>query len=254
VKVAAIQHDVVWEDRDANLARLGPMVAAAAAAGARLAVLSEMFSTGFTMATDRMAEPVDGPSTQFLVDRATAYGLWVGGSIPVRDEGFDPRPTNCFVLAAPDGTVTRYRKRHPFSKAGEHEHYAPGDELVTVDVEGVRTSLFVCYDLRFGADWWQLAPDTDCYLVVASWPAIRREHWRTLVRARAIENQAYVVAVNRVGEGDRVRYRGDSMVIGPFGAVLADPGDGEQVVCADVDPAVVASTRERFPFLSDRRA
>ena len=158
------------------------------------------------------------------------------------------------MLAAPDGTVHRYRKIHPFSYSGEHERFDAGDGFVTVDVDGVRCSLFVCYDLRFADEFWALAPDTDCYLVPANWPAKRRDHWRTLLRARAIENQAYVVGVNRVGEGGGLEYVGDSAIIGPFGEELADGADaGEAVLLADVDPAHVASIRERFPFLTDRR-
>jgi predicted amidohydrolase len=150
--------------------------------------------------------------------------------------------------------VHRYRKIHPFSYSGEHERYDAGDQLTTVDVDGVRCSLFVCYDLRFADEFWAVADRTDCYLVPANWPAARREHWRTLLRARAIENQAYVVGVNRVGEGGGLAYAGDSAIIGPFGEELADGADaGEAVLLADVDPAHVAEVRARYPFLSDRR-
>jgi predicted amidohydrolase len=124
---------------------------------------------------------------------------------------------------------------------------------VTVDVDGLRTSLFVCYDLRFADEFWPLAPVTDCYVVVANWPEKRREHWRALLRARAIENQAYVVGVNRVGRGGDLDYVGDSVVVDPLGdAVEAPPGE-ECVLVGDVDPDRVAEIRARFPFLQDRR-
>jgi predicted amidohydrolase len=253
VKVAAIQHDIVWEDPAANFARLAPRLAEAAAAGARLAVLTEMYSTGFSMDTARVAEPVDGPSARFLADQAVAHDLWVCGSVPEVHPG-DARPANTLVLAAPDGAVHRYRKIHPFSYGGEHEQYAAGDELVTVAIDGVRCSLFVCYDLRFADEFWGLAATTDCFVIVANWPAARREHWRTLVRARAIENQAYVVAVNRVGRGGKLDYVGDSAVIGPFGEEVAvADGAVEVTLYADVDPEHVAATRARYPFLPDRR-
>lgn len=180
MKVAAIQHDIVWEDPDANFAHLAPLIADAAAQGARLAVLSEMYSTGFSMAADRIAEPAGGASSAFLAEQATTHGMWVCGSLPERAEGA-ARPSNCLVLAGPDGTILRYSKIHPFSFAGEHDHYEAGDKHVTVMVEGVRLSLFVCYDLRFADEFWALAGDTDCYIVVANWPALRREHWNTLV-------------------------------------------------------------------------
>lgn len=257
MKVAAVQHDIVWEDPDANFRRLAPLVADAAAEGARLVVLTEMYSTGFSSDTARIAEPEGGPSTRFLADQAVGQGVWVCGSLPERAAGAD-RPTNCLVLAGPGGELHRYAKVHPFSYAREHERFAPGDRLVTVEVEGVRVSLFVCYDLRFADEFWSLAHGTDCYLVVANWPAPRRDHWRTLLRARAIENQAYVVGVNRAGSGGGLDYAGDSAVIGPFGEELAvatddGPVGAEQTLYADVDPAHVGAIRARYPFLPDRR-
>jgi len=252
VKVALIQHDIVWEDPDANFERLAPLIAEAAGQGARLAVLTEMYSTGFSMAAERIAEPAGGPSTAFLVDQAAANRLWVCGSLPELAHGAS-RPSNCLVLAGPDGTILRYRKIHPFSFAGEHERYEAGDKHVTVMVEDVRLSLFVCYDLRFADEFWALAADTDCYVVVANWPAARRDHWRTLLRARAIENQAYVAGVNRVGTGGSLEYRGDSALIGPFGEVDAEAGDAETVVVVEAMPDRVAEVRASYPFLDDRR-
>ena len=252
MKVAAIQHDIVWEDAPATCAHLEPMVAQAAAEGARLVVLTEMFSTGFSMDTDKIAESPDGPSTQFLVDQATRHGIWIGGSLPERPEG-QRLPFNRFVLAAPDGTTHRYAKIHPFSYAREQERFAAGDEHVSVDVEGTRCSLFVCYDLRFADEFWALAEQTHCYLVVANWPESRRAHWRSLLVARAIENQAYVIGVNRVGSGGGLDYVGDSQIVDPLGEVLVESTGDEAVLVADVDPERVAEVREKFPFLADRR-
>ena len=162
------------------------------------------------------------------------------------------------MLAGPNGELHRYAKVHPFTYAGEDEHFAAGEKLVTVDVAGVRCSLFVCFDLRFADEFWQLAEDTDCYLVPANWPAARREHWTALLRARAIENQAYVVGLNRVGEGRRrdggaLPYSGDSMIVDPLGRALSQASQVETTVSATVDPQVVADVRGRFPFLRDRR-
>jgi omega-amidase len=252
VRVSGIQHDIVWEQPDANFARLAPMIANAAAGGARLIVLTEMFSTGFSMATDRIAEPEAGPSVAFLVEQARAHGVWVCGSAPVRAGDAD-RPANRLVLAAPDGSLRHYDKIHPFSYGREHEHYAAGSSFLTVDIEGLRVSGFVCYDLRFADEFWALAPDTDCYVVVANWPASRRAHWKALLVARAIENQAYVVGVNRVGEGRNLAYAGDSMIVDPLGEVLASAAQTETTISANVDAAQVAKVRAEFPFLQDRR-
>jgi len=252
VKVAAIQHDIVWEDPKANFDHLAPMIATAAEAGARLVALTEMFSTGFSMRAKQIAEPVGGPSTQFLVEQAHFHDVWVCGSIPELRDG-SARPFNQLVLAEPDGTVHRYAKVHPFSYGREHEHYASGAGYLTVDIDGIRVTPLVCYDLRFAYAFWDVAAGTDCYVVVANWPAVRRAHWQVLLRARAIENQAYVVGSNRVGHGGKLDYAGDSRIIDPLGEVVANAGEIETVLVADVDPQVVAETRANFPFLADRR-
>ncbi|MCY4192894.1 MAG: carbon-nitrogen family hydrolase [bacterium] len=254
MKVAAVQHDIVWESPEANFEHLAPKVAQAAAAGARLVVLAEMYSTGFSMATAKVAEPPDGPSVGFLADQAAACGVWVCGSAPVREPSKAELPFNRFVLAGPNGEAAVYDKIHPFSYGGEHEHYAAGAERVTIAVEGVRITPFVCYDLRFSDEFWGLAHDTDCYVVVANWPFTRRAHWSALLLARAIENQAYVVGVNRVGTGGGIDYPGCSAVIDPFGVEVARAPEGQEAVLyADIDLARVQKIRARYPFLHDRR-
>jgi predicted amidohydrolase len=252
MRVAAIQHDIVWEDRDATLRRLAPQVAQAAGTGARLLVLTEMFATGFSMETDRTAEPEDGPTLTWLREQASTHEVWLAGSIPLRDPSYE-LPVNALYLVAPDGATHRYDKIHPFSYAGEHERFGAGDRFVTVEVEGLRVTLFVCYDLRFGDEFWATARDTDVYLVVANWPAARRQHWRVLLEARAVENQAYVVGVNRVGSGGKLDYTGDSRIVDPLGEVLAGGAGGETILLADVDPKVVRDVRASLPFLPDRR-
>jgi predicted amidohydrolase len=256
MRVAAIQHDIVWNDREANFAHLAPMIAASAGAGARLVLLSETFSTGFAVDNPDLGEPTDGPSASFLAAQARAHGMWVAGScpeIPVDAAADDQRPHNSFVVASPDGTLQRYRKIHPFSFGGEDKHFRAGDQLVTIDIEGLRVSLFVCYDLRFADEFWQLARDTDVYLVPANWPEARRSHWMALLQARAIENQAYVIGCNRVGEGGGLRYSGDSRIVDPLGELLATASQGESILLADIDAATVTSVRDRFRFLDDRR-
>jgi predicted amidohydrolase len=260
VRIAAVQHDIVWEDRDANFERLGPQIARAAGAGAELVLLTETFSTGFSM-TPGIGEPEDGPSARFLLAQAAEHGVWTGGSCPeiAADTGGEgggsgALPYNSFVLAGPDGTVHRYRKLHPFTHAGEHERFRAGEKPVTVSIGGLRVTPFVCYDLRFGDVFWRAAPETDVYLVPANWPSARRNHWQTLLQARAIENQAYVVGCNRVGTaGDGTEHVGDSRIVSPMGELLATAAGVETIVLADVDAAEVAATRDRFRFLADRR-
>ena len=201
MRIAAVQHDIVWEDRDANFERLAPQVAGRSVPGAELVLLTETFSTGFSM-TPGIGEPEGGPSAQFLAGQAAEHGVWVGGTCPEVAAG-EELPYNSFVLAGPDGTMHRYRKLHPFTHAGEHERFRAGEKPVTVEIGGLRITPFICYDLRFADVFWQAAPETDVYLVPANWPSPRRLHWQTLLQARAIENQAYVVGCNRVGHGGR---------------------------------------------------
>jgi predicted amidohydrolase len=158
------------------------------------------------------------------------------------------------LVVPPEGAVTRYAKIHPFSFGGEHLHYAGGDRVVTVSVDGVRVTPLVCYDLRFPEPFRVAASDTDLFVVVANWPDQRREHWKTLLRARAIENQAFVAGVNRVGDGDGLHYAGDSAAIAPLGETLAEGDDKERVLIADIEPEKGAKLRARFPALEDRRS
>ncbi len=252
MKIAALQSEIVWEDPEANFERLRPWVVAAKAAGVRFLILPETYACGFSMATDRIGEPPEGPSTRFLREQAAEHGLWIAGSLPERPEGFE-RPFNTLVVAGPGGELHRYRKIHPFSFAGESECYGAGEDFVTIEVEGVRFTLFICYDLRFADEFWATAEATDAYVVVANWPEPRRRHWQTLLVARAIENQAYVVGVNRVGEGGGNRYTGDSRVVDPMGRILAAAAEQETMLLAEINPTVVRETRRTLPFLRDRR-
>jgi predicted amidohydrolase len=250
--VAAVQHDIVWEDAAATHAVVAPQIAEAAARGARLIVLSEMFATGFSMRPERIAEPEgDGPSERFLHEQAVTHGVHLAASVAQR--GADGRYRNNALVVGPQGTLARYAKIHPFSYSGEHEHYAAGDRFVTVPVEGVQVSLFVCYDLRFADEFWAVAGDTDLYVVPANWPSARAEHWRALLRARAIENQAYVLGVNRVGRARSLDYPGASALVDPLGRVLAEGGPEPAVLTGEVDPGRLQAVRAEFPFLPDRR-
>lgn len=260
MKVAAVQHDIVWEDAKATTTALATPVAQSAAAGARLVVLSEMFATGFSMAPERIAEPEDGFTETWLREQADTNRCWVLGSIAQTPGshglGDHDKPANVAVLAGPGGELHRYAKIHPFSYGGEHEFYRPGDRTLTVDVEGVRVSVFICYDLRFPDAFYAIAEQTDVYVVPANWPAIRQEPWRALLRARAIENMAYVVGVNRVGTAPGAKrdvgYGGASVIVDPVGTRLVEARDVATVLTAEVDPAVVIAARARFGFLADR--
>jgi predicted amidohydrolase len=252
MRVAVAQVDIAWEDPAANYVSMSPWISAAAEAGARLVVLPEMFATGFSMRTDVVAEPVGGPSWEFLRESATRHGLWVAGSVALRAEDSGSH-RNSLLLASPEGVVHRYDKIHPSGFGEEQKHYSGGADYTTVIVDGLRVTLFVCYDLRFADEFWATAGDTDCYVVVANWPTVRQRHWEVLLTARAIENQAYVVGCNRVGAGGGDSYSGGSMVLDPWGEVLCTARGGESLLLAEVDPQKVADLRRRIPVLADRR-
>lgn len=248
MRVGLVQLDIAWEDVAENHRRAERAVQACAALGAGLVVLPEMFSCGFSM----RAEPEEpgGPTEAFLAELATGLGVHLLGGLPLRVDG---RKLNTAAWVSPGGQVERFTKLHPFSFAGEHEHYAPGERVVTWNIGGLRVTPLVCYDLRFPEPFRVAASDTDAFVVIANWPERRRAHWQTLLRARAIENLAYVVGVNRVGTGDGLPYSGDSAVISPTGETLASAAEQPTVLVAELLPAEVTGARERFPALSDRR-
>lgn len=251
MRVAAIQHDICWKDASATHARVTPMIERAVDDGAGLIVLTEMFATGFSMEANDIAQPPDGASVTFLRDTAARHRTWLAASVAVAEEG--RRARNRFVAAGPHGELVTYDKRHPFTYAGEHEEFDPGDDLVTFEIDGLRITPFVCYDLRFGDDFWGRGPTTDLFVVVANWPAVRRRHWQLLLAARAVENQCYVVGVNRVGVADDLEHVGDSAIIDPTGEVLTTATGIEAVLAAEVDAERVSQVRSRYPFLQDRR-
>ena len=256
MRIAGVQTDLVWESPEANREQLAPRIRdAAVRLGARLVVLPEMWPTGFSMRPEAFAEPAGGPSEKFLVEMAAETGAAVCGSV-AQSDGRSARARNVFLCAMPDGTVHRYAKIHPFSYGGEAEHYDAGDVLTTFDIDGVRVTPFICYDLRFPELWAIAAPRTDLFVVVANWPRPRAAHWKALLVARAIETQAYVVGVNRVGEGGGIVYDGASAIVSPIGELHDDlferPGE-QRTIEDDVDASHVAETRKQFPFLADRR-
>jgi predicted amidohydrolase len=255
LRVAGLQTDLVWESPEANRKQLEPQIRRAAAAGARLIALPEMWPTGFSMRPEAVAEPEGGPSERFLVETAAETGAGVCGSVAQKRADWT-KARNVFLVATPDGVVHRYAKIHPFTYGGEAERYEAGDALATFEFDGVRVTPFVCYDLRFPELWALAAPRTDLFVVVANWPTARAAHWRALLVARAIETQAYVLGVNRVGEGGGLKYDGQSALVSPLGELIADafarPGE-VTTIDGDVDPARVAEVRAKFPFLADRR-
>ncbi|MEW5929764.1 MAG: nitrilase-related carbon-nitrogen hydrolase, partial [Gemmatimonadota bacterium] len=196
-----------------------------------------------------------GPSAAGLAELARRHGIHLLAGMATRAASGDggERFYNSALLWGPDGArVAEYRKQRLFAFAGEHERYAAGEGPVVVRVGGVRIAPFVCFDLRFPELFRAVAPRVDALVLVANWPAPRRAHWDVLVRARAIENQCYVVAVNRGGEGGGLEYDGGSVAYDPWGDPVAEPTVGG-LLAARIDPAEVTRVRSRWPFVEDRR-
>ena len=252
MKIAGIQHDIIWEDPEANFSALQPMIEEAVANGAELIVLTELFSTGFSMNTSKIAESQDGPSTCFLIEQARRTGVPICGSVPSLQPS-SSRPQNCLIVAHPDGSLDQYAKKHLFTFAGEDNHYEAGKENLTLQISGLSVSFFVCFDLRFAPEFWNLAKETDLFIVVANWPESRRAHWKSLLQARAIENQSYIFGINRVGSGDGINYSGDSYLFDPSGESIASaPANTPMVLMGEIEKQVVTKVRKQFPFIADR--
>ena len=217
--VTLMQSDLAWEDVAANIGRFDAAIDRLETAG-DLIVLPEMFSTGFSMNAARLAEPMTGQALTWLRRKAQARGAVLTGSVMIEEGG---KYFNRLVWARPDGTLATYDKRHLFRYAGEEKVYTPGHGHITVECRGWRIRPFICYDLRFPLWTRNLDLAYDAALFVANWPDRRSAHWRALLVARAIENQCYVIAVNRVGrDGNGLGYDGGSMVISPTGEILTE--------------------------------
>lgn len=223
----------------------------AARAGADLVVLPEMATTGFTMDASR-AVPLDAPDIRELQRMAREAKTWLIAGVALKPDETNARAVNAALAIDPQGTITAvHRKQRLFAYADEHRHYMPGMVPTTVTIAGVRVGLFVCYELRFPEVFAPVAADVDAMVVIANWPAARLEHWDVLLRARAIENQCYMIGVNRLGVANGLEYTGGSAAFDPWGERMAGRlAGGTRIVSVDVQR--VAGIRTDYPFLKDR--
>lgn len=258
LNIACIQSNLHWEDKEANL-RMFEEKIMALPPGSELVILPEMFSTGFSMEPARLAETMDGPTVQWMQSLAKEKRVILAGSLIIREE---ERYFNRLIWMLPTGDYGVYDKRHLFAYAGEDQHYCPGTSRLIASVKGWKINLQVCYDLRFPV-WARQSnsyfnpanddsPEYDVLVYVANWPEKRSHAWKTLLQARAIENQCYVVGLNRVGEdGKGIAYSGDSMIIDPLGQVLASSYGKEDIISLQLSQPELTEARKKFPFLRD---
>ena len=245
LRVTLAQQPLVWGDPAANRGHFEGLLAPLAGA-TDLVVLPETFTTGFSMEVERLGEPALGPTSTWIMELATRLDAAVTGSVITVEAG---RYFNRLLWAEPGGKLRHYDKRHLFRMGREHQHFTPGGPAMTARWRGVRICPLVCYDLRFPVFSRRRAElDYELLVYVASWPAPRAHAWRTLRRARAIENQAYVVGVNRVGpDGNGVPYQGDSAAIDYLGQPLAEAGADPALIAVSLDTSRLEAFREKFP-------
>ncbi|HET9820115.1 MAG TPA: amidohydrolase [Rhodanobacteraceae bacterium] len=256
LRVSVVQGATRWHDPAGNRDHYAALMAPLAGL-TDLVVLPETFTSGFSNEAIHNAEAMDGPTIDWLREQARSLDAAVTGSVQLREgQGV----FNRLLFATPDGDLQHYDKRHLFRYADEHKRYASGGERLVVAWRGWKVCPLVCYDLRFpvfsrNRHDPQNGFDYDLVLFVANWPAARAYAWRTLLRARAIENLAYCVGVNRVGiDGNQIPYSGDSAVLDYLGQAMADLGTQEQTVTVTLDPAALATFREKFPAWMDADA
>ncbi|HTH81423.1 MAG TPA: amidohydrolase [Mucilaginibacter sp.] len=248
LKITLFQGYLFWEKIDKNLQNITLRLS-----GIRektdLIILPEMFNTGFTMNAEELAEPMGGKTMQWMHKTAEQYDCVVTGSLIISEKG---NYYNRLIWMLPDGSYKHYDKRHLFALGQEHNTYTAGKNKLIVELKGWKICPMICYDLRFPVWLRNVGQTYDLLLIVANWPERRALHWRTLIPARAVENQAYVIGVNRVGhDGNEVYHSGDSTCIDPVGNVVYYKRDEEDVYTFTIIADEVTKTRRAMPFLKD---
>jgi omega-amidase len=245
LRVTLVQQALAWQDPEANRASFGRLLEPLAGR-TDLVVLPEMFTTGFSMDAERLAERAGGVTRGWIADAARRLDAAVTGSVITSESG---RYFNRLHWGTPDGTVRTYDKRHLFRMAREHEHYSAGRQPLLVEWRGFAICPLVCYDLRFPVfSRRREGLDYDLLVYVANWPTPRADAWSTLLRARAMENQAFVVGVNRIGEdGHGNAHDGRSVALDFLGRPLAELGSEAAIVTAELDREALQAFRQRFP-------
>jgi omega-amidase len=246
--VTLIQTKLFWEDISANLAMLDRKIDGISKK-TDVIILPEMFSTGFTMNVEKVAESMKGSAVSWLIAKARQKRVHILGSVIIKE---DKKYFNRLVWAKPDGKILTYDKKHLFRMAGEHKVFSPGKSHLTVTVKGWRLRTFICYDLRFPIWCRNIANRYDVAIYIANWPAKRAHHWRLLLPARAVENQCYVIGVNRVGkDGKGHAYNGDSCIIEPTGNILFAKADVPCMHTAKLSYDKIKEFRETFAAWQD---
>ena len=255
MKTALLQLNSIWESPQQNYDRAAELISIAAAQGSDIAVLPEMFPTGTSSNTELTAESANGPTEAFLAEAARKHSLNILAGFALRGNARGDKARNIAAVYNRNGErVALYTKLHPFSPALEHQQYEAGAAPVVFMLEGTACGIFICYDLRFPEAFRCIAKSVQAIFIIANWPRSRVEHWEVLLRARAIENQCYIIGVNRTGyDGNGLYYSGCSQIIDPWGNILCHGSDREPVVIGEFDPQEANRFRAKYKFLQDMK-
>jgi len=252
MKIASIQLNIHWEDKLSNFKQAAKFVKQAKQDNCDLVVFPEMFNTGFSMNAKKIAENRDSETTHFLCQLAKKHQInLIAGFVEKSDFGNE----NIAIYINREGQKkSRYIKNHPYSYAGENKVYSSGEAQAIYDLDGCPATTFICYDLRFPELFRKVAQQVKIIFVIASWPVVRQKHWEILLQARAIENQCFVVGVNRIGtDGNGLEYGGGSHVYSPLGEPLSRGGDKQEYIVTEIDLTDVDKLRKSLPFLNDMK-
>ena len=242
--ISCIQTNLIWEDKEANFTNFESLFQKLPIES-QIVVLPEMFSTGFSMNPQKFAEPFDGTTINWLKNQANKTNKIIIGSIIITDNG---KNYNRLITIFPNGEIQFYDKRHLFRMAGEHNHYSSGKNKLIFTLDNWKICPLICYDLRFPV-WSRNRNNYNVLIYIANWPEARSYAWKSLLIARAIENQCFVIGVNRIGiDGNNINHTGDSMIINPYGQIIAQANaNEEQILSAELSFDDIDTIRKKFP-------
>lgn len=254
MKIIGIQFDIIWENKEANLARVEKLLQETNPSQGSLVILPEMFATGFSMNVRLTKEPPTSIVLEKLSQWAREFSINIIAGVVLPAPGAVRARNEAILYNRRGSCVGRYAKVHLFSLAGEDKYYEAGKDIVIWPVDDWKIMPAICYDLRFPELFRRaILRGADCIIVIANWPAIRQEQWQTLLCARAIENQCYVVGVNRVGKDPSATYVGGTTVVDPMGRVIGLLGNEEGILTVELNKFELQQWRRSFPALSDVR-
>ncbi|MEG1256142.1 nitrilase-related carbon-nitrogen hydrolase [Clostridium sp.] len=253
MKIGLVQNNILWENKQFNLISSKDLFKKAKTMCIDLLLFPELSFTGFTMDVEKLKE-FNLSTINYISSLCKTYGINAGiGYIQGIHDNIKGK-NNYAIISSNGEIICNYTKIHPFSYGTESNYYLGGDDIVFATIKDITLSPFICYDLRFPEIFQIASKKCDLITVAANWPNLRKEHWISMLKSRAIENQCYIAGINRIGIGNKIVYSGNSMIIDPLGKVIASADDGvEDIIVAEVDNSLVNKVRSTFKFKDDRR-